>query len=103
VSHDKITPYIVGIEPDSVLIDITDIRHLHELKSFLASHNTDTEFHFFGGLLLERKYLNSRFIETKWNTTSPHYKKLISEALKLMTAPSSRAFLVFLLTKRSLE
>jgi hypothetical protein len=82
VIHDKITPYIVGIEPDSVLIDITDIRDLNELKSFLASHNTEAEFHFFGGLLLEHKYLNRRFIETKWDTTSPHYKKLISEGLK---------------------
>jgi hypothetical protein len=82
VIHDKITPYIVGIELDSVLVDITDIRDLNELKSFLASHNTDTEFHFFGSLLLERKYLNRRFIETKWDTTSPHYKKLISEGLK---------------------
>jgi hypothetical protein len=62
--YDVLTPYIVGLEPDSVLIDVTDITNLQDLKNFLGNLNSEDKFPFYGTLLVERRYLKRRFIET---------------------------------------
>ncbi|KAI8380134.1 hypothetical protein BD560DRAFT_388656 [Blakeslea trispora] len=78
-----ITPYIVGLEKDSVLIDITQVRDVNKLKQFLGSQNNDNTYHFFGTLLIERKYLQRRFIETCWDMESPVCKTLLGEGLTM--------------------
>jgi hypothetical protein len=42
--YDVLTPYIVGLEPDSVLIDVTDITNLQDLKNFLGNLNSEDKF-----------------------------------------------------------
>ncbi|OBZ80594.1 hypothetical protein A0J61_11357, partial [Choanephora cucurbitarum] len=81
--HHCIRPFIQGLEDDSTLIDITNIRDLHELKQFFGSFNTETDFPYFGALLVERRYLQRRFIETFWDKTNAEYEKLLGNGLTM--------------------
>ncbi|KAI8047422.1 uncharacterized protein B0P05DRAFT_642297 [Gilbertella persicaria] len=42
--HTSIRPFIQGLEDDSTLIDITNIKDLNGLKQFFGSFDTDTYF-----------------------------------------------------------
>lgn len=81
--YDVLTPYIVGLEPDSVLIDVTEIANLQKLKTFLGNLNSEERYPFYGTLLVERRYLKRRFIETSWDRESPEYDQLISTGLTM--------------------
>jgi hypothetical protein len=81
--YDVLTPYIVGLEPDSVLIDVTNIPNVQNLKKFLGDLNSNDSYPFYGTLLVERRYLNRRFIETSWDRESVEYEKLISAGLRM--------------------
>jgi hypothetical protein len=81
--YDVLTPYIVGLEPDSVLIDITSINNVQNLKEFLGNFNINDNHPFFGTLLVERRYLKRCFIETGWDRESAEYEKLISTGLEM--------------------
>ncbi|KAL9537597.1 hypothetical protein MBANPS3_011639 [Mucor bainieri] len=80
---DVITPYIIGRESNSTLIEITNIKDTNALKTFLCSYNRDDQYPFFGALLKTRKYLQRTFIETCWDTKSDVYQRLISGGLEL--------------------
>ncbi|KAI8373787.1 hypothetical protein BD560DRAFT_446294 [Blakeslea trispora] len=81
--HECIRPFLQGLEDDSTLIDITNVRDPQELKQFFGSFNTDTYFPYFGTLLVERRYLQRRFIETFWDKSSAEYERLIGDGLQI--------------------
>jgi hypothetical protein len=82
--HDVLTPYIIGLEPNSVLIDISNIDNTQALKQFLGGLNKKNSDHpFYGTLLVERRYLKRRFIETCWDQESLEYEQLLSTGLEM--------------------
>lgn len=78
-----IVPWIKGLEEDSVLIDVTMIKDVNKLKDFLSSFNNDGQIHYFGRLLVERKYLQRTYIETAWDLNSTIYRQLCNTRLQL--------------------
>jgi hypothetical protein len=101
--YDVLTPYIVGLEPDSVLIDVTDITNLQDLKNFLGNLNSEDKFPCYGTLLVECRYLKRRFIETCWDRESPEYEQLISTGLVMNENTVIKVFLVCRPRQRSPE
>ncbi|KAI8369937.1 hypothetical protein BD560DRAFT_489874 [Blakeslea trispora] len=81
--HYCVRPFIQGLKDDSTLIDITSMSDLHELKQFFGSFNTETYFPYSGTLLVERRYLQRRFIETFWEKTSAEYERLLGNGLTM--------------------
>ncbi|GAN01200.1 hypothetical protein MAM1_0005c00632 [Mucor ambiguus] len=80
---DVITPYIVGRESNSTLIEIINVQDTHALKDFLCSYNRDDQYPFYGALLKARNYLQRTFIETCWDTNSDVHQRLISSGLEM--------------------
>ncbi|KAI8088006.1 uncharacterized protein B0P05DRAFT_635220 [Gilbertella persicaria] len=74
-----IKPYLKGIEKNSILIDITDIKDAHMLRKALQAFNKDADEEtgcddYCGRLPSTRRYLKRSFIETAWTKDSPGYQ-----------------------------
>ncbi|KAG1136454.1 hypothetical protein G6F37_012002 [Rhizopus arrhizus] len=84
-----IRPYIKGIEKNSVLVDVTDIKSPDLCtKAFQAfnngdSDNDDGDEDYLGRSLVVRKYLNRVFIETQWALGSRGRNTLLNEGITL--------------------
>ncbi|OBZ82455.1 hypothetical protein A0J61_09498 [Choanephora cucurbitarum] len=68
---------------DNILIDTTYVRNVNKLKQFLGSQNEENTYYFFGTLLVGRKYLQRRFIETCWDMESSVCQTLLGEGLTM--------------------
>ncbi|KAL0144577.1 Endonuclease/exonuclease/phosphatase [Mucor lusitanicus] len=88
---DVITPYIIGRESNSTLIEITNIQDTNALKAFLCSYNRDDQYPFYGALLKARKYLQRTFIETCWGTKSDVHQRLITSGLEMNKSTTIKA------------
>ncbi|OAD01760.1 hypothetical protein MUCCIDRAFT_111103 [Mucor lusitanicus CBS 277.49] len=89
---DVITPYIIGRESNSTLIEITNIQDTNALKAFLCSYNRDDQYPFYGALLKARKYLQRTFIETCWGTKSDVHQRLITSGLEMNKSTTIKGY-----------
>jgi hypothetical protein len=60
--YNVLTPYIVGLEPESVLIDVTEIMNVQNLKTFFGDLNTDDKYPFYGVVFLLYYRMYSTFV-----------------------------------------
>ncbi|RCI05932.1 hypothetical protein CU098_012652 [Rhizopus stolonifer] len=90
--------YLKGIEKNSILIDITDIKDAHMLRKALQVFNKDADEEngcddYCDRLPSTRRYLNRSFIETSWTKDSPGYKAILNTDIRLEDGTFVRGFL----------
>ncbi|KAI7887776.1 uncharacterized protein EV154DRAFT_554382 [Mucor mucedo] len=83
---EMVRPFIKGIERNSVLIDVTDVKDTQLLRQSLQDFNLDAEkgkASYIGRLASVQKYLKRSFMETMWTLGSQGHHTILNEGITL--------------------